>query len=260
MENKKTPEEIIAEVEAEFAAEVEQSTEEPAVEQAEEEQITEEGEESPEEEAEEVSESTDEGSEETTEDQEVVSEDLHKRNEAFKQMRLQNEKLSESDKFVTELATQYGISKEDLMVRFRDDMSAKQAEKEGLSKEQYNDMQEMKNKLASIEERSQREMFNLKADNFAKQNNLKQDEMMEVFTKAQEYGLNVLDNPDLLDVVYRSMNYDNAIQKGRQAQLEESKRRSKSSTGRAQTGGAPELSEDAKHDAEIKEILKELNL
>ena len=56
-------------------------------------------------------------------------------------LREERDKLAESDKFLNELATQYGLSKEELIKRYKDEANKKQAEKEGMTPEQYKKMQ-----------------------------------------------------------------------------------------------------------------------
>jgi len=87
--------------------------------------------------AEEVAEDTPQEDEEPVEELEVEGEepetkpeptptdvndpDIHKRNEAFKKLREEKQKLEESDKLLGELATQYGITKEELISKFKED-------------------------------------------------------------------------------------------------------------------------------------------
>jgi hypothetical protein len=73
--------------------------------------------------------------------------DEHKRNAAFKQLREERDKLAESDKFLSDLAAQYGLSKEELVKRYRDEANKKQAEKEGMTPEQYEKMQQLQKEV-----------------------------------------------------------------------------------------------------------------
>lgn len=77
--------------------------------------------------------------EDEVEDEEVEEEDEipvndpdeHKRNDAFKKLREERDKLAESDKFLSDLAAQYGLSKEELVKRYRDEANKNKPKKKG---------------------------------------------------------------------------------------------------------------------------------
>lgn len=204
--------------------------------------------------------------EEVVEDEELVDEeaveavvdpDLHKRNEAFKQLREERDQLAASDKFLTELATQYGLTKEQLMERFTKQQQEKAAKEQGIDPEQYRKMVELENKVKQIEEDKKREVFNIRAEAFANYYQLDENALSVVFEEAGRLGLDITSNPNLLEVVYRSLTYDEAVEKGRQKQLETSKKRTKTSTGKTGTQGVEVNTTETDWEKEIDKVLKD---
>lgn len=245
---------IVEELDQEFAAEAEDQPEESVEEpEAVEEEVLEEEEVLDEEEM----------AEEEEPEQELSPEDddVHKRNEAFKRLREERDSLAQSDKFLTDLAKQYGMSKEQLINRFKEDQLKKQAEEQGIPEDQLRRMQEMERRLAEVEEAKVKEVFNIKAENIANKYDLAESDMVRLFEEAARLEIDVLKNPDLLEFVYRSVNYENAVNEGRQKQLETSKKRRATSTGQTGTQGRePVVTDDEQWDREIDSLLKDLNL
>jgi hypothetical protein len=196
------------------------------------------------------------------EEEEAVNDpDEHKRNEAFKNLREERDKLAESDKFLTELATQYGLTKEELIKRYKDEANKKQAEKEGMTPEQYTKMQELQKEVEEIKLNRRKEVFNYEAQKVSDKFNLSENQMVELFDYASANKIDILDNPALLEFAYRAKNYDNALEQGRQKQLETSKKRRAKSVGQTGTQkSAPPVDEISSMEAEIDAYLKEKNI
>jgi len=191
----------------------------------------------------------------------VNSDDIHKRNEAFRRLREERDSLAESDKFLTDLAKQYGLSKTELIQRFKDDELKRKAKEQGIPEDQLRKMQEMEERLAEVELSKNREVFNIKAEALAAKYKLNEDQMRKIFQEAANLGLDLTRNPEMLEFAYRAVNYDNAVNEGRQKQLETTKKRSKTSTGKTGTRGAePIQTDDEVWDKEIDQLLKDLNL
>jgi hypothetical protein len=184
--------------------------------------------------------------------------DEHKRNEAFKKLREERDKLAESDKFLSDLAAQYGLTKEELVQRYRDEANKKQAEKEGMTPEQYQKMQELQKEVEEIKLNRRKEVFNYEAQKVSDKYNLSEKEMVEIFDYAQSNSIDILNTPSLIEFAYRAKNYDNAIEQGRQKQLETTKQRRAKSVGQTGTQkAAPPVDEYAAMEAEIDAYLKE---
>ena len=195
---------------------------------------------------------------EEEEEDAVNDPDEHKRNEAFKNLREERDKLAESDKFLTELATQYGLSKEELIKRYKDEANKKQAEKEGMTPEQYQKMQELQKEVEEIKLNRRKEVFNYEAQKVSDKFNLSEKQMVELFDYASANKIDILNNPALLEFAYRAKNYDNALEQGRQQQLQTSKQRRAKSVGQTGTQkSAPPVDEMASMEAEIDAYLKE---
>lgn len=183
--------------------------------------------------------------------------DEHKRNDAFKKLREERDKLAESDKFLSDLAAQYGLSKEQLVERYRNEANKKQAEKEGMSPEQYQKMQELQKEVEEIKLNRRKEVFNYEAQKVSDKFNLSEKQMVELFDYAQSNGIAILDNPTLLEFAYRAKNYDTALEQGRQQQLETTKKRRQTSVGQTGTQkSAPPVDERQAMEAEIDEYLR----
>ena len=201
--------------------------------------------------------------EDTTEYEEVEEEAVndpneHKRNEAFKNLREERDKLAESDKFLTELATQYGLTKEELIKRYKDEANKKQAEKEGMTPEQYKKMNDLQKEVEEIKENRRKEIFNYEAQKVSDKFNLSEKEMVELFDYASASKIDIINNPALLEFAYRAKNYDNAVEQGRQQQLQTSKKRRAKSVGQTGTQkSAPPADEISTMEAEIDAYLKE---
>ena len=80
-----------------------------------------------------------------------------------------------------------------------------------------------------------------------------------MFAQANTMGIDITTNPDLLEFVYKARNYDSALERGRQQQLANSKKRSKTAAGRTGTRGTP-TEESDNWDNEIESILREQRL
>ena len=226
---------IMAQLDEEFENPQEEVTEEEVAEP--EAQVQEEPTEEVEEAEEELEEAEDDEEEFEEDEPSPLDEDVHKRNEAFKKLREERDQLAQSDKFLTELAAQYGISKEELIQRYQNDLDKKRAEESGMSAEQFKKMKELEQKVQQIEESKNRELFNIKANQIATKYSLNDNDMMNLFNEAKNLNLDILSNPELLEFVYRSVNYEQALEKGRQAQLETTKKRKATSTGKTGTAG-----------------------
>ena len=250
---------IEKELDAQFAAE-EPASEEP-VETTEEVSETQEQEPEVQSDPEENVETVDEDSTEyeEDEDEEAVNDpDEHKRNAAFKQLREERDKLAESDKFLSELATQYGLTKDELIKRYKDEANKKQAEKEGMTPEQYKKMQDLQKEVEEIKLNRRKEIFNYEAQKVSDKFNLSEKEMVELFDYASESKIDILSNPALIEFAYRAKNYDNALEQGRQQQLRTSKKRRAKSVGQTGTQkSAPPVDELSNMEAEIDAFLKE---
>lgn len=189
---------------------------------------------------------------------EVLDPDAHKRNEAFKQLREERDKFAESDKLVAELAGQYGLTKEELIIKLREDKLKKSAEAAGVPVEWFKKTQELELEVARIKEERQRQAFNYEADRLVRKYNLKEDEAVEVFKQMGSLGLDLLSNPHLLDFAYKATNFEKAQEKTKQAALEELKKaRSSPSPTLGTKGGNVNLNSEADEDAEIAAYLKE---
>lgn len=233
---------------------VEETTEEA-------EEVVEETSETPEEEPEQLEETPVEKPEveaQTPQDVNVNDPDVHKRNEAFKKLREEKQKLEESDRLLGELAEQYGITKEELITKFKEDKIKKQAESQGMSVEQYKRLQALETEVSTIREQYQREAFNFEAERLVKKYNLSEKEFEGVVLQISTMGIDLLSNPKLLESMYKALNYDNAVEKGRQAQLQETKKRRESTASPTLgTRGTNVDTSDSDMDSEIDAFLKE---
>ena len=203
-------------------------------------------------------EAVEEDSTEYEEEEAVNDPDEHKRNEAFKNLREERDKLAESDKFLGELATQYGLTKEELIKRYKDEANKKQAQKEGMTPEQYKKMNDLQKEVEEIKLSRRKEVFNYEAQKVSDKFNLSEKQMVELFDYASANKIDILNNPALLEFAYRAKNYDNALEQGRQQQLETSKKRRAKSVGQTGTQKtAPAFDERQAMEAEIDAYLKE---
>jgi hypothetical protein len=195
---------------------------------------------------------------EETSSEPINDPDVHKRNEAFKKLREEKEKLEQSDKFLADLASQYGLTKDELVEKFKNDRIKKEAEKQGVPIEQYKRMQQLEQEVQTIKQRYSQETFNYEAERLVQKYNIPANQVDGLFQQIGALGMDVLSNPKLLEVAYKALNYDVALQKGRQAQLEETKKRRETTASPSLgTKGTNVDTSSADMDAEIDAFLKE---
>lgn len=258
MQEKFNIDQLVEELDAEFASEKEEvDSEDGLVAQDEEETVeeTEQIEEALDEDAEQVEEEDEEEEQPVEED----DEELHRRNEAFKRLREERDQYAETDKFLEELAAEYGMTKQQLIDRWTNEAAARRAKKAGISPQQFQREQELQRKVQELEIEKKKEIFNLRTQALVDQYELSEEDVDAMFAQANEMGIQITENPELLEFVYKAMNYDNALEQGRQRQLEISKKRKKTSAGRTGTKGA-QVNADDGWDKEIEAILKEQRL
>ena len=196
--------------------------------------------------------------EEETSSEPINDPDVHKRNEAFKKLREEKQKLEQSDKFLADLASQYGLTKEELVEKFNNDRVKKEAQKQGIPLEQFQKMQQLEQEVQTIKQRYSQETFNYEADRLVQKYNIPANQIESLFQQIGGLGIDVLSNPKLLEVAYKALNYDVALQKGRQAQLEETKKRRETTASPSLgTKGTNVDTSSADMDAEIDAFLKE---
>lgn len=200
-----------------------------------------------------------EENEEVEEDAEEDDEELHRRNEAFKRLREERDQFAATDKFLEELAAEYGMTKQQLIDRWSNEAAQRRAKKAGISPAEFKRQQELEQKVQQLELEKKKEVFNIKTQALVERYQLSEKQVDAMFAKASEMGIEITTNPDLLEFVYKAMNYDNAVEQGRQRQLEISKKRSKTAPGRTGTKGAQVKADDG-WDNEIEAILREQNL
>ena len=249
---------LVEELDKEFASEAE--SEDSPVEQVEEEPVEEEAEQEIDEELDDEEEEEDEEVEEEAEEEEdEEDEELHRRNEAFKRLREERDQYAETDKFLEEIAAEYGLSKQQLINNWKEETAKRRAKKEGISPQQFARQQELEQKVAELELQNRKEIFNIRTQAIVDKYELSEDDVDAMFAQANDMGIDVTTNPDLLEFVYKATNYDSALERGRQQQLKNSKKRSKTAAGRTGTRGRP--TEDSDNwDNEIESILREQRL
>lgn len=245
---------LVDELDKEFASEAE--SEDSPVEQVEEEPVEEEAEQELDEELDDEEEEEDE---EVEEEAEEDDEELHRRNNAFKRLREERDQYAETDKFLEEIAAEYGLSKDQLIKNWRDEAARKRARNQGITPAQFARQQELEQKVQELELQNRKEIFNVRTQALVDKYELSEDDVDDMFAQANEMGIDVTENPDLLEFVYKATNYDSALERGKQQQLKISKSRSKTAAGKTGTRGRP-TDESANWDNEIENILREQRL
>jgi len=247
---------LVEELDAEFASEAE-SEDSPVAQVEEEPAETEEAEQVEEELEDEEAEEDEEVEEEAEEEEE--DEELHRRNEAFKRLREERDQYAETDKFLEEIAAEYGLSKQQLIQNWRDETARRRAKNQGITPAQFARQQELEQKVAELELQNRKEIFNIRTQALVDRYNLSESDVDDMFAQANTMGIDITTNPDLLEFVYKATNYDSALEQGRQQQLANSKKRSKTAAGRTGTRGTP-TEESDNWDNEIESILREQRL
>lgn len=246
---------LVDELDKEFASEAE-SEDSPVAQVEEEPAETEEAEQEVEEELEDEEAEEDEEVEEEAEEED---EELHRRNEAFKRLREERDQYAETDKFLEEIAAEYGLSKQQLIQNWRDETARRRAKNQGITPAQFARQQELEQKVQELELQNRKDIFNIRTQALVDKYNLSESDVDDMFAQANDMGIDITTNPDLLEFVYKATNYDSALERGRQQQLANSKKRSKTAAGRTGTRGRP-TEESDNWDNEIESILREQRL
>lgn len=246
---------LVDELDKEFASEAE-SEDSPVAQVEEEPAETEEAEQEVEEELEDEEAEEDEEVEEEAEEED---EELHRRNEAFKRLREERDQYAETDKFLEEIAAEYGLSKQQLIQNWRDETARRRAKNQGITPAQFARQQELEQKVQELELQNRKDVFNIRTQALVDKYNLSESDVDDMFAQANTMGIDITTNPDLLEFVYKATNYDSALERGRQQQLANSKKRSKTAAGRTGTRGRP-TEESDNWDNEIESILREQRL
>lgn len=246
---------IVEELDKEFASEAE--SEDSPVAQVEEEPV--ETEEAEQEIDEELEDEESEEDEEVEEEAEEEDEELHRRNEAFKRLREERDQYAETDKFLEEIAAEYGLSKQQLIQNWREETARRRARNQGITPAQFARQQELEQKVQELELQNRKDIFNIRTQALVDKYNLSEGDVDDMFAQANTMGIDITTNPDLLEFVYKATNYDSALERGRQQQLANSKKRSKTAAGRTGTRGRP-TEESDNWDNEIESILREQRL
>jgi hypothetical protein len=119
-------------------------------------------------------------------------------------------------------------------------------------------MQDLQKEVNEIKENRRKEIFNYEAQKVSDKFNLSEKEMVELFDYASASKIDILANPALLEFAYRAKNYDNAVEQGRQKQLQTSKKRRAKSVGQTGTQKSTVPVDERKlMEAEIDAYLKE---
>jgi hypothetical protein len=144
------------------------------------------------------------------------------------------------------------------MKKFKEEQTVKQAKEQGMSVEQFKRLQQLEQQVQTISQKSQQEVFNYEAERLVQKYNIPANQINEVFGKIGALGIDVLANPKLLEVAYKALNYEVALQKGRQSQLEETKKRRETTASPSLGTKGPNVdSSSSDEDAEIDAFLKE---
>jgi hypothetical protein len=127
-----------------------------------------------------------------------------------------------------------------------------------MTPEQYKKMNDLQKEVEEIKLNRRKEVFNYEAQKVSDKYNLSEKEMVEIFDYAQSSGIAILDNPALIEFAYRAKNYDNALEQGRQQQLQTSKKRRAKSVGQTGTQkSTPTVNPMEAYEKEIDAYLKE---
>lgn len=158
----------------------------------------------------------------------VEDPDVHKRNEAFKRLREEADAYKQSDAVLEELAKQNGLTKSELIAKFKEDRLKKQADAQGVPVDFLKKQQELERTVNEVKEQYTREKFNSEAERLVSKYKLSPKEATEVFAKIGALGIDVLNKPELLETAFKAVDYDRALVKGRQEQLAAAKKRRES--------------------------------
>jgi hypothetical protein len=198
---------------------------------------------------------------EEEESPQIHNEDEHKRNEAFKNLRVQAQENQKYADFIQQLAEQNGVSPQEIIERFEQRKLEEQAEKENVPVDVLKRLNSLEEENRSIKEHSFANSFNSEVDRVVSENNLSNEEVQSVFSYMHEKGYVVDGKPtvpfeDAFFLANRQNIIQREVEKTRQQELSEKKKRQTSSALPSGNNVSQTDDIDAEVDAYIKSLTR----
>lgn len=203
---------------------------------------------------------TPETEEEVTEEQPPIhDEDTQKRNRAFADMRKKAEENQKYADFINQLAEQNGVAPQEIIERFEQRKLEQEAEKQNVPVDVLKRLKTLEEENRQVKESSFVEKFNAEVESVISQHGLRDEDVQQVFSYMHEKGLVVDGKPTIpFEDAYFLANRPNIIQreveKSRQQELAEKRKRQTSSAIPSGNSVSPNDDIDAEVDAYIKSI------
>ena len=196
-------------------------------------------------------------------DQPTTQQDGQEDNTVIRQMRDQLNKYKQEGAkdraLLQKIADSQGISLEELEASIQAKEDKKKAETMGVSPEIAARMRQQDERIQQLEQQSIQEDFNHRANAFAREYRLNEQQMQEFYKQAMANGIDILKKGVNLTVVYRALNFDRLSKESeasiRQQILNDMQAQRENANGVPAVTSNPANPEDNTNDSDFKRAL-----
>lgn len=205
---------------------------------------------------------TEESDDEEVDEPNPNDEDEHKRNQAFRDLRQQNEEFKKYADFIQRLAEDSGVKPEEILSRYQEKQMEEQAEKQGVPVEHLKKLNDTESRLAQLEEQLFAERFNTQVDSVVAKYGNDENLIKNTFEYMHQAGIDPKVQQIDFEKLYRAANLDSIIEKevakARQTDLENKRKRQDSASignGTSVSPSSGDISDDF-----VDEMLKKFDI
>lgn len=190
-------------------------------------------------------------------DPSIHDDDVHKRNQAFKQLREQAQEGQKFKAFVEKVAELNGMTPEQVIQKFEEQQLQQEAQQKGVDPEIYKRLKTLEEENEQIKTQALREKFNAQADMIMKKYEVSLEEMEEFIREATQKGIDLYTTD--MEVAFKGLRHEKILEaelkKAQQEYLAQKKER-QTKASLAHDGGV--TNDDNLFDDIAKEVAKEV--
>ena len=190
-------------------------------------------------------------------DPSIHDDDVHKRNQAFKQLREQAQEGQKFKAFVEKVAELNGMTPEQVIQKFEEQQLQQEAQQKGVDPEIYKRLKTLEEENEQIKTQALREKFNAQADMIMKKYEVSLEEMEEFIREATQKGIDLYATD--MEVAFNGLRHEKILEaelkKAQQEYLAQKKER-QTKASLAHDGGV--TNDDNLFDDIAKEVAKEV--
>lgn len=141
----------------------------------------------------------------------IHDDDVHKRNEAFRQLREQAQEGEKFKAFVQKVADLNGMTPEQVIQKFEEQQIQQEAQAKGVDPEVYKRIRTLEEENKQTKQEALKERFNAQANQVMTKYDVSFDEMKEFIREASEKGIDLY-NTDM-EVVFKGLRHEHIVAK-----------------------------------------------